>query len=238
MKECPYCLACLDDNEAKCPYCGYKFSEEEKPAVEEKLYSVLITNLKDKKDKAVKVLKHHLNCELEEAEKIAESGLIEGLSKKEAELLASNLRNGWIFARAIKTDCVAQFQESVSNDKTWEIKLLFEGEGKEEIVNFLEDYFLIEKEEAEEHINLSVNEGDGMIIETDSSVEAEEIAEKLRAFGAELAIQEVSKEGSGAKAEKEAKNTSNSFVINKKNLIIGVVVGVAIVLTLILLLAR
>ena len=60
MKECPYCLACLDDNEAKCSYCGYKFPEEEKPAVEEKLYSVLITNLKDKKDKAVKVLKHHL----------------------------------------------------------------------------------------------------------------------------------------------------------------------------------
>ena len=112
MKECPYCLACLDDNEAKCPYCGYKFPEEEKN------YNVVITRVGGNKISVIKEIKEYLNCGLAEAKEKCEKGYVTGnLTKAEADALIAKLQGAGAEAEAVAGELDPTSVERPSDQK-------------------------------------------------------------------------------------------------------------------------
>ncbi|MBQ7913657.1 MAG: hypothetical protein IJ308_07985 [Clostridia bacterium] len=192
MKKCPFCETENEDNVNECIFCGGELSIEGAFVQTEEdndgsLYSVLMPPNKYKG--VIKDVKKFLKIGTGEAKNCCELGQIDGLSKAEAETLAVKLRSGFFPTRAVKTSLVAEYKKGLAKDKSWEVKLLY-GEQNPAVIEFFTHYFDLDMPTAKDHLYFCMYDGDGTVYATDCKAEADDLALKLRALGAEVSVTE------------------------------------------------
>ena len=108
MKECPFCLMDVEDDEIKCSGCGYMFP------VEEKNYNVVIESVGPNKIAVIKEIKEYFNCGLAEAKAKCENFIVErGLDKASAVALADKLCEVGAKAKVVNNEELHTIEEEI-----------------------------------------------------------------------------------------------------------------------------